>query len=252
MIDAFYQRWPEMIAGDIEGTVAILRELKEAGTPLYALTNWSYETFPVALKRFEFLSWFQGIVVSGEEKLIKPDPQIYRLLLARHGVRAEDIVYVDDSPPNVEVATILGMHGIRSSARQHYEHEADRARFSARCHQTDLIDPCHALGMLFVVWISDRFKEVAVAPGTADVLPVGNVRSLRLDQAWICNSGDRVGDAFDADAVFPAVAEIVEVLERPDPGVLQDIDEAYLARIEWPVAEVRAHRLIPELSDQNP
>lgn len=112
MIDAYHQRWPEMMAGQIEGTVAILRELKEAGRPLYALTNWSCETFPFALARFEFLNWFQGIVVSGKEKVIKPDPQIYRLLLARHGVRAEEIVFVDDSSRNVAAAAILGMHGI--------------------------------------------------------------------------------------------------------------------------------------------
>ena len=93
-----------MIAGPIEGTVAILRELKEAGTALYALTNWSHETFPVALERFEFMSWFRGIVVSGQEKLIKPDPRIYQLLVDRHGLRPEDIVYIDDNPRNAAAA----------------------------------------------------------------------------------------------------------------------------------------------------
>ena len=101
-----------MIAGPIEGTVAVLRELRGAGTPLYALTNWLHETFPVALERFEFMSWFRGIVVSGQEKLIKPDPQIYRLLVDRHGLRPEDIVYIDDNPRNSAAATALGMHGI--------------------------------------------------------------------------------------------------------------------------------------------
>lgn len=112
LIDAFHQRWPEMMAGEIEGTVAILHELKEAGTPLYALTNWSHETFPAALERFAFLSWFQGIVVSGQERLVKPDPQIYLLLVTRHGLRPEEIVYIDDNPHNAAVATSLGMHGI--------------------------------------------------------------------------------------------------------------------------------------------
>jgi 2-haloacid dehalogenase len=112
LIDAFHQRWPEMLAGPIEGTVAILRELRDIGTPLYALTNWSHETFPIALKRFEFLDWFRGIVVSGQEKLVKPDPRIYQLLMERHGLQPEDIAYVDDNLRNAEAATALGMHGI--------------------------------------------------------------------------------------------------------------------------------------------
>ena len=112
LIDAFHQRWPEMMAGEVAGTVAILRELKQAGTPLYALTNWSQETFPLARERFPFLNWFDGIVVSGQEKLVKPDPQIYRVLVERHGLRPEDIAYIDDNPRNAAAATALGMHGI--------------------------------------------------------------------------------------------------------------------------------------------
>ena len=104
MIEAFYQRWPEMIPGAIEGTVAILRELKEAGTPLYALTNWSHETFPVARERFDFMNWFQGIVV--------PDPQIYWVLMERYGLQPENIVYVDDNLRNAEAASVIGMHAL--------------------------------------------------------------------------------------------------------------------------------------------
>ena len=112
LIDAFHRRWPEMIAGPIAGTVDILADLKAAGTPLYALTNWSAETYPVALERFPFMEWFRGVVVSGQEKLIKPDPRIYRLLVERHGLRPEDIVYIDDNVRNAAAATALGMHGI--------------------------------------------------------------------------------------------------------------------------------------------
>ena len=112
LIDAFRQRWPEMLAGPIEGSVAVLRELKDIGAPLYALTNWSQETFPIALERFRFMGWFRGVVVYGREGLVKPDPRIYRLLVERHGLRPEDIAYVDDSPRNAEAATALGMHGI--------------------------------------------------------------------------------------------------------------------------------------------
>jgi 2-haloacid dehalogenase len=123
MIDAFHERWPEMMAGAIEGTVAILRELKVAGTPLYALTNWSRETFPLALGRFDFMTWFRGIVVSGQEKLIKPDPRIYRLLLERHRLRPEDVAYIDDNPRNAAAASALGMHGIHFTDPASLRHE---------------------------------------------------------------------------------------------------------------------------------
>lgn len=115
MIDAFHARWPETIAGPITGTVTILRELEDAGTPLYALTNWSHETFDHAWQ-FDFMQAFKGIVVSGHEKLVKPDPAIYRLLMARYGLAAPDLVYIDDNQRNAEAATALGMHGIHFSS----------------------------------------------------------------------------------------------------------------------------------------
>jgi 2-haloacid dehalogenase len=101
-----------MIAGPIEGTVAILGELKRAGVPRYALTNWSAETFPPARTRYEFLSWFDGIVVSGEEGVIKPDAQIFHILLERYGIAADEAVFIDDNPGNAAAAQALGIHGI--------------------------------------------------------------------------------------------------------------------------------------------
>ncbi|MFO1055685.1 MAG: HAD family phosphatase [Dongiaceae bacterium] len=112
LIEAYGARFGEMLAGAIPGTVLILEELHRQGTPLYALTNWSAETYPIALERFEFLQWFRGVVVSGHEKLIKPDPRIYRLLLERFAIDAADAVYIDDNPRNAEAATRLGLHGI--------------------------------------------------------------------------------------------------------------------------------------------
>src|SRR5215213_3671959 len=79
-IRAYYDRWAEMLGGPIHGTVEVLRDLKDAGIKLYALTNWSQETFPVALDRYEFLHWFHGRIVSGEEKTRKPFLQIYQSL----------------------------------------------------------------------------------------------------------------------------------------------------------------------------
>jgi 2-haloacid dehalogenase len=80
--------------------------------PLYALSNWSTETFPAALKRFDFLSWFDGILLSGEVRLLKPDPRIYRCFFETHSVDPAQAVYIDDLEPNVKAAAVLGMHGI--------------------------------------------------------------------------------------------------------------------------------------------
>jgi 2-haloacid dehalogenase len=113
LIEAWQPRFDEMMAGPIEGTLEILAELRARGTPLFALTNWSAETFPFALARFEFLKWFDGIVMSGELELIKPDPRIYQHLLDTHGLRAQDTVFIDDAPRNVAAAAALGFHAIQ-------------------------------------------------------------------------------------------------------------------------------------------
>ena len=113
MIIAYHQRWPEMLGSDIPETVELLKELKEQGLRLYALTNWSHETFPVARSRFAFLDWFEGIVVSGEERLIKPDPAIFHRLLTRYDIAPQRAVYIDDSPRNVSAAARVGLHALR-------------------------------------------------------------------------------------------------------------------------------------------
>jgi 2-haloacid dehalogenase len=112
LIEAYYGRWEEMLAGAIEGTVAILEELHGRGHYLCALSNWSAETFPIAYKRYEFLQRFQTIVLSGEEKLIKPDPAIFQVLLKRIGRRPEDCLFIDDVPTNTRAARGLGFGAI--------------------------------------------------------------------------------------------------------------------------------------------
>jgi len=112
-IDAWLHRYDEMIAGPIQGTVDILAELRTRGVPVYALSNWSSETFPAAQRRFDFLNWFQGILLSGKVKLVKPDRRIFQLFLETHAVNPAQAVYIDDLPRNVEAASALGMHGIR-------------------------------------------------------------------------------------------------------------------------------------------
>lgn len=111
-ISAYYGRWLEMLNGAIEGTVDILGELRSRKTPLYALTNFSSETFPLAWNLFDFLAWFEDILVSGQEKLLKPDPAIYQRLLERNGLRASECVFIDDAPENVAGAEAAGLRAV--------------------------------------------------------------------------------------------------------------------------------------------
>ena len=108
LIEAFYDRWEEMLGGEIGETVEILRELKSNGETLYALTNWSGETFPIAEERFDFLQWFDGTLVSGVEKMAKPDPAIFHLLLNRYELQAQGCLFIDDSKANIEAAARIG------------------------------------------------------------------------------------------------------------------------------------------------
>ena len=112
LIDAWVARQPEMFAGAIEGAVAILAELRARNVPLYALTNFSAETFPAAYERFEFLSWFRGILVSGQVKMIKPDSRIFELFLEKFAIDPAHAIYIDDRQNNVDAAIALGMHGV--------------------------------------------------------------------------------------------------------------------------------------------
>jgi 2-haloacid dehalogenase len=112
LIDAWFLRYDETLGGPISGTVEIFAELNSRGVPLYALSNWSAETFPAALKRFDFLEWFKGIMLSGEVKLLKPDPRIFKLFLETFSIDPAVSVYIDDRELNVEAATACGMHGI--------------------------------------------------------------------------------------------------------------------------------------------
>lgn len=111
-IEAYHLRWSETLAGDLPESVAILEQLRSEPVRLLALTNWSAETFPVARERFPFLQWFEGIVVSGEEEMIKPDAEIFELLCRRYRVQPGRAVFIDDSARNVEAARALGFRGI--------------------------------------------------------------------------------------------------------------------------------------------
>jgi 2-haloacid dehalogenase len=113
LIEAFRDRWEETLGDEIEPVVDVLRELVDAGVRTFALSNWSRRTYDIARHRFPFLGWFEGLVISGDEGVTKPDPAIYRALLERYGIRAEDSVFIDDRAANVEVAEALGFHGVQ-------------------------------------------------------------------------------------------------------------------------------------------
>ena len=109
-IRAWYGRWQETIGGRIHETVELLEEIKASKKyKLYALTNWSAETFPWALANFDFLHWFDGIVVSGVEKCRKPFPEFYQILFNRYQINPAQAIFIDDNIKNVEGALKVGL-----------------------------------------------------------------------------------------------------------------------------------------------
>lgn len=111
-IEAYYTRWEEMLGGCIGESVRLLEALRERGVPLYALTNWSAETFGIARGRFCFLEWFEEIIISGEEGVAKPEKEIYEMLIERTGIDPRASVFVDDLKANVRAAEDLGFTGV--------------------------------------------------------------------------------------------------------------------------------------------
>ncbi|QOW09947.1 HAD family phosphatase [Kaistella flava (ex Peng et al. 2021)] len=108
-IRAYYDNWTTMLKSDIPHNVAVLRKLEHSKHDLFGLTNWSAETFPYAFENYDFFKIFNDkIVVSGTEKLIKPDPTIWQVLLDRYKIKAEESVFIDDNAKNIEVAKSLG------------------------------------------------------------------------------------------------------------------------------------------------
>ena len=123
-IKAYYGRWLEMLGDAIHETVEVFHQLKQSGKyKLYALTNWSAETFPHALERFEFFKWFDGIVVSGEERMRKPFPEFYKVLLDRYNIKPSESIFIDDSLRNVKAAEQIGIKTIHFQSPQQLRSE---------------------------------------------------------------------------------------------------------------------------------
>ena len=121
-IRAYYDNWTTMLRSDIPENVEVLRKLAKTDYQLFGLTNWSHETFPYALANYDFFELFDGkIVVSGEEKLIKPNPKIWEILLERYNIKAEESVFIDDNLKNIEVAKSLGFITVHITEKTNLE-----------------------------------------------------------------------------------------------------------------------------------
>jgi 2-haloacid dehalogenase len=130
LIRAYSERWHEMVPGEVEGTVSILEALRAAGVPLFAITNFSAEKFTEARQRFAFLGSFRDVVVSAHERLLKPDPAIYRVLLDRNGLEPGSCLFIDDSEKNVRGAEAVGMRAL---------HFRDAAGLAAELRRLNLL-----------------------------------------------------------------------------------------------------------------
>jgi len=127
-IEAYYGQFDRMLTGEIAGSVAILRDLKRRGTPVYGLTNWSADTFPIAEQRFAFLQLLDGVVVSGREGMMKPDRAIFDLACARFAIEAGETFFIDDHAPNIDAAATLGFHA-------HHFKDAETLRRKLAAHR---------------------------------------------------------------------------------------------------------------------
>ncbi len=113
LIRAYDERWLEMIDAPIHGTVDIMMELRERGFPLYAITNFSSDKLKIAMQEFPFLQAFEGMIVSGDAKLLKPDPAIYKALLDTYNLNPRELLFIDDRRENVQAAWDAGFHAVQ-------------------------------------------------------------------------------------------------------------------------------------------
>lgn len=123
LIQAYHNHWIESITGEFNGTVEILKQLKHKGYPLYGLSNWSTETFPLAREKYQFFNLLDGIVLSGEVRHNKPEPEIYHIMLEKIGKPAQECLFIDDALPNINQANTMGFKTIRFTSPEQLEKE---------------------------------------------------------------------------------------------------------------------------------
>lgn len=134
LIEAFWRQWPKMLGDPIPGVADIVTELHGRRTPLYGITNWSAETYPIAVRKHPELTLFADTVISGEVRMSKPDPEIFRYSLKRFEIIPEQTVFIDDNPDNIAAAEALGINGV---------HFTDAATLRAVLERLDLLLSSH-------------------------------------------------------------------------------------------------------------
>ena len=122
-IRAYHTRWEEMVPGHFPETIELLDSLRSIDVGLHILSNFSAETFPIMQARFEFLTWFDSILLSADVGLAKPDPAIYKLLLSRINRQPQECLFIDDSEPNVLAARELGIDAIHFTSPENLARE---------------------------------------------------------------------------------------------------------------------------------
>ncbi len=124
-IQMYDDDWEKMLKCELPESIDLLKELKSMGYGIYGLTNWSAEKIGYAFANYSFFSLFDGIVVSGVEKVVKPDRKIYEILLERYSLKPGECVFIDDNPDNVDMAKVLGINAIRfdniGNVKEHLE-----------------------------------------------------------------------------------------------------------------------------------
>jgi len=141
LIRAYDERWEESLAGPIEESVLILRQLKDAGYRLYGLSNWSAEKFNLIRHRYPFFDWFDEILLSGEVGIVKPDPRLYQLMLEKIGKPASECLFIDDSRTNVEAADCLGFQTIHFKSPEQLRGELERRGLLGRYNSRGPLGP---------------------------------------------------------------------------------------------------------------
>lgn len=126
LIQAYHENWKESIGGSLPGTVELMKQLKKAGYPVYGLSNWSAETFPLVREKYAFFNLLDDIILSGEVGAIKPDPEFFEIALKRIGLPAHECLFIDDALPNVEQARRMGFATVHFHSPGQLEEELHR------------------------------------------------------------------------------------------------------------------------------
>jgi 2-haloacid dehalogenase len=123
LIQAYHDHWVDSVGGSIAGTVRVLKQLKQAGYSLYGLSNWSAETFPYARRKYDFFDLLDDIVISGEVGYVKPEPEIYQIMLEKIGRPAHECLFIDDSLTNISRAQKMGIETIHFQSPEQLERD---------------------------------------------------------------------------------------------------------------------------------